>query len=158
VTALRGALPWAVVAVVAGAVIWWLLDQDSTAGTWLFGAFLAAHGAVHLLFLVPAPQVDSSTWPFDMSRSWTISRMGFAAAPVLVIGRGLIGLTLAGFILAALSTVGLVIPSDWWPPLVAASALASSVLLACFFDSQLVVGLAIDAVLLWVALTGLWLP
>jgi hypothetical protein len=157
-SSIRGFLPWAVIAVAAGAVIWWLLEQDSTAGTWLFGAFLAAHGAIHLLFLVPAPEETSTPWPFDMSRSWAIARQGLGRDTVRRIGLVLIGLTLIGFLLAGLSTVGLVIPTEWWQPLVAGSAAVSAGLLILFFSGQLLVGLAIDAVLLWVALTGYWLP
>ncbi len=157
-SSIRGFLPWAVVAVVAGAAIWWLLEQDSTAGTWLMGAFLAAHGAIHLLFLVPAPEATSTPWPFDMSRSWTIARPGLDRHTVRLAGLALIWLTVAGFALAGLSTVGLLVPADWWQPLVAGSALISSALLALFFSGQLVVGLAIDLVLLLVALTGSWSP
>jgi hypothetical protein len=157
-SSIRGILPWAVVATVAGAGIWWLLGQDSTVGTWLLAAFLAAHGAIHLLFAVPAPEDASSAWPFDMSRSWTVVRLGVGVDRVRIAGRALIALTMVGFVLAALSTLGLLIPTEWWRLLVATSALLSSALLILCVSRQLVVGLAIDAVLLWVALAGLWLP
>jgi len=157
-SSLRGFLPWAVVAVAAGTGIWWLLDQGSAAGTWLLGAFLAAHGAIHLLFLVPGPEATSTPWPFDMSRSWTIARLGLDRPTVRLAGLALIWLTVAGFVLAGLSTVGLLVPAEWWQPLVAASALVSAALLVLFFSGQLVVGLAIDLVLLLVALAGSWSP
>ena len=157
-SSLRGFLPWAVFAIVAGAAIWWLLEQDSTAGTWLLAAFLAAHGVIHSLFLVPAPEATSTPWPFDMSHSWTIARPGLDRQTVRLAGLALIWLTVAGFVLAGLSTVGLFVPAEWWQPLVAGSALTSLALLVLFFSGQLVVGLAIDLVLLLVALTGSWSP
>jgi hypothetical protein len=49
-------------------------------------------------------------------------------------------------------------PSSAWPALVVISATASAVMLALFFNPQLVLGLAIDAVLLWVALATVWSP
>jgi hypothetical protein len=45
-----------------------------------------------------------------------------------------------------------------WRAAVVASAAASIVLLALFFNPQLILGLAIDAVLLWVVLAPVWWP
>jgi hypothetical protein len=57
-----------------------------------------------------------------------------------------------------MATVGVLVPSGWWPVLVAASAVASALTLALFFDPQLVLGLGIDALLVWVVLASVWTP
>lgn len=157
-TSMRSVLSWGAVVAVGGVLIAWLLGEGSPAGLWLFAAVLAGHGAVHLLFVVPAPEGTPSPWAFDMSRSWISARLGSGVDASRAVGSGLIALAVVGFILAGLSTVGLIVPSGWWPPIVAASALVSSGLLALYFNGQLVVGLGINALLIWVVLAGLWVP
>jgi hypothetical protein len=77
---------------------------------------------------------------------------------VRMIGVAFIGVVVVGFMLAALATVGVVVPSGAWPALVSFSAVASAVMLVLFFTPQLLLGLAIDAVLVWVALAAVWTP
>lgn len=55
-------------------------------------------------------------------------------------------------------TVGIIVPSGWWPPTVAVSAVTSAILLVLFFEPQLVLGLGMDAVLLWVVVARPWMP
>ena len=112
------------------------------------------------MFAVPAPAATASgpDWPFDMGRSWAITRAGLDRKVVRAIGIGLIGVVVAGFALAALSTAGIVVPAGWWQPTIAVSAVASATLLLLFFESQLVLGLGIDAILLWVVVAGAWTP
>ncbi len=66
-------------------------------------------------------------------------------------------MTLAGYGLAALATLGL-LPSWTWDPAVALGSLASLALLVLCFHPWLVVGVAIDLLLLWVALVAAWYP
>jgi len=77
---------------------------------------------------------------------------------VRAVGVALIAIVVGGFALAAVSTVGIVMPSGWWQAIIAVSAVASAVLLFLFFEPQLVLGLGIDAVLLAVVATGAWVP
>lgn len=159
VKAVVGILPWAVVLLVAGGGIWWLLAREMAAGRWLLAALLIGHGAVHFLFAVPAPATDAGTaWPFDMARSWAIAGAGLDPSMLRVVGTALIAVVVVGSSLAALSTVGIIVPSGWWRPLVAVSAVTSAILLALFFEPRLVLGLGIDVVLLWVVVTSAWMP
>ncbi len=160
VRTMAGTLPWAVVLLVVGAAVWWLLSQDMAAGPWLFAALLIGHGVVHVLFAVPAPAATDggAPWPFDMARSWAVTRTGLDPSLVRGIGAVLIAVTIGAFALAALSTVGLIVPSGWWQPTVALGAIASAATLVLFFEPQLVLGLGLDIVLLWVVVTGAWMP
>ena len=160
VKAMAGTLPWAAVLVVAGAAIWWLLSRDMAAGRWLLAALLIGHGLVHLLFAVPAPAATEggATWPFDASRSWVVTRAGLDLGLVRIIGAVLIAVTVGGFALAALGTVGIVVPPGWWPATVAVGAVASAATLLLFFEPRLVLGLGLDVVLLWIVWTRAWAP
>ena len=67
------------------------------------------------------------------------------------------GVVLA-FVLAGLSTTGIIVPTSAWRMLVAGAAILSIVLVALFFNPQLLLGVGIDAVLLAVVLTAVWNP
>lgn len=149
---------WAIAVAAVGAAIWWLLDRDESAGRWLLGGLLVAHGLVHVLFAVPVSEATGSDWPFDITRSWTITGLDLTTGIVNAIGWVLIGLVIAGFGLAGLSTVGIVVPSGWWHPTVVAGVAATIIALIVFFNPQLVLGSGINAALVWVALGGGWSP
>jgi hypothetical protein len=70
-----------------------------------------------------------------------------------LIGIALVAATIAGFALASLASLGLV-PAPLWAPSVTVGAVASAALLLLFFHPWLVVGLAIDAGLIWAAVGG----
>ncbi len=155
-----GILPWALVVAALGIATWWLLSRDMAAGRWLLAALLIGHGVVHVMFAVPAPAATEGgpDWPFDMAGSWAINGAGLDLNVVRAVGLALIAVVVVGFALAALATVGIVVPSGWWQPTVAVAAIASAVLLVLCFEPQLVLGLGIDAVLLWVVVTNAWVP
>ena len=90
---------------------------------------------------------------FDMAGSWAVTRAGLDLDLVRGIGAVLIAVTVGALALAALSTVGLIVPSGWWQPTIVLGATASAAMLVLFFEPQLVLGLGIDAVLLWVVAT-----
>lgn len=157
---IQSLLPWtAVLALLAGA-IWWLLAREMPAGRWLLAAVLVGHGAVHTLFATPAPQSGEpgSAWPFDMNRSWMITGPGLDAATVRALGVALIAVTVAGFALAALSTVPIAVPAGWWQATIGISAVASTLLLLLFFTPQLSLGIAINGTIGWIAASAVWMP
>jgi hypothetical protein len=144
---------------VAFGVLWFLYDHQIAVGPWLVAALLVGHGAVHGLFLVgrPAATASGPEWPFDLAGSWSISA-GLDLGVARTVAVGLIALVIAGFSLSGLATVGLVLPHTWWPALVSASAGLSLVLLILFFDAQLLVGVMLDLILLWLAIASTWRP
>ena len=160
VKTMAGILPWAAVLVVIGGVVWWLLSREMAAGRWLLAALLIGHGVVHVLFAVPVPAATDggAEWPFNMARSWAITGAGLDANMVRIVGVALITVVVVGFSLAALSTVGILVPSGWWQPIVAVSAVTSAILLVVFFEPQLVAGLGMDVALLWVVVARAWMP
>jgi hypothetical protein len=160
---ITGLWPFVVVLAVIGIAIWWLLGREMALGRWLLGGFLFAHGWVHVMFVMPRPAPAAATaggpeWPFDMSRSWVVTAAGLDPSLVRLIGVVLVVVVAVGFLLAGLATAGILVPSGWWQALVVASAAASALLLALFLSPQLVLGVAIDAVLLWVVLAAVWAP
>ena len=146
-----------------GAVTWFLLDRDIGAGKWLLAGLLLAHGWVHVMFLFPAPDAASATagglaYPFAMSRSWLISNAGLDAGLVRTVGVGVMIVTFAMFALAALATVGWIVPAGWWAGLVLGAAATSTLMLVLFFSPALLLGFAINAALWWLVLATVWNP
>lgn len=127
--------------------------------TLLLAAFLLAHGAIHLSFLSPRPPATAGgpAWPFEIAHSWLLSPLGMSADAIRPVGLGLMAVTMGAFALAALSVFG-VLPAGAWAATVALGAGTSIVLLVLFFDPWLVLGLAIDAVLLWAVIVAHWVP
>jgi hypothetical protein len=158
--AVTGLLPWAVALVLIGAAIWFLYDRQMAAGRWLFAGLLVAHGAVHVLYLVPQPAAAPGglEWPFDIARAWPVSAAGLDPGVVRMVAVGLVGVVVVGFVLAGLATVGVVVPTTWWPALVGLSAALSLVVLVLLFDPQLLAGVVLDLVLIWLAILTDWRP
>lgn len=158
-----GLAPFALGVAVFGGVIWFLLGRNIGLGKWLLAAFLMGHGFVQMMFLFPRPATAAATaggveYPFDMARSWLITGVGLDPGAVRAIGVALVAAVAIGFVLAGLASVGLLIPSGWWQGLVVGSTVASLALMTVFFSPGLLIGFAIDAVLLWVALASVWTP
>jgi hypothetical protein len=125
----------------------------------LVAAFLLAHGAIHAAFISPRPPATAGgpAWPFDLGHSWVLAPLGLDPAVGRLLGVALVALTLGGFALAALSALGIG-PAGLWPAAVTIGAIASIALLALFFHPWLVLGVAIDLVLLWAVLVANWEP
>lgn len=157
-TEMRSVLMWALLVAVVGLATWWLVATEVAAGTWLIAAFLAAHGLVHLLFVAPAPAEATSTWAFDTSRSSVAERLGTDAAALRIVGTAAVLATAGGFVLAALATLGWLVPTGWWEPMTLSATVLSMVVLGLYANRQLVVGLGIDVVLLSVVLFSAWAP
>ena len=125
----------------------------------LIAGFLLAHGPSTLASSRrdhPRSPADHP-WPFDLERSWLETRLGVTAGTVRLLGLALVAATIGGFALAALATLG-ILPSGAWGATVAVGSLASLALLIVGFHRWLFIGIAIDVVLLWVALVAAWTP
>lgn len=120
--------------------------------------FLAAHGLIHASFLGrPPATAGGPEWPFSLAGSWALTPLGLDAAASRLVGLGLIAVVVAGYLLGAVAYLGIG-PEAVFVPAVVVASVASLVLLAVFFHPWLVLGLAIDAVLLWAVLGNGWLP
>ena len=120
---------------------------------------LLAHAAIHVAFIAPPPAAtaDGPAWPFTTHDSWLFSRLGVGANEAHLVALALVAVTLAGFAFAALVAVGIA-PSWLWTPAVVTGAVASLAMLIAFFHPWLVLGVAIDVVLLWASLAASWAP
>lgn len=160
---IRALGPLAIGAVVVGAVTLWLLETNPAVGRWLLAAILFGHGWVHLMFLFPKPAPPESgkpatDWPFDLRASWLAPRVGSGPGALVVVGRGLAVVTFVLSTLAALATVGILVPPAWWQGLVVAFSLASLAMLVVWFAPMLLLGILIDVALVWLAIAGPWSP
>jgi hypothetical protein len=120
---------------------------------------LLAHAAIHVAFVAPSPPVtaDGPAWPFTTSGSWILSRLGIGPGEAHALALALVAVTLAAFALAAIAAVGIVPLALWTPAIVMGSA-ASLTLLITFFHPWLVLGVAIDVALMWLAVAVGWAP
>jgi hypothetical protein len=156
---LTSLMPLAALLVVVGGLVWWLLERGSAAGPWLVAAILFAHGWVHLVFLLPAPEHrpgdEGADNPFDMDRSWLIER-GIGTDPIHRVGTAVAILTFLTLAAAALAVLGWLVPAGWWIGLVTIGVIGSTVLLVLFFAPTLVLGFIINAGLISLAIQTTW--
>jgi hypothetical protein len=120
---------------------------------------LLGHGLVHAAFLAPPPPatVGGPPWPFDLREPRVLQSLAIRSDQWRLVGIALVALTIAAFSLAALATLG-VAPASLWAAGVIVGGVASLGILILFFHPWLVAGLAIDLVLLWVAIVAQWTP
>jgi hypothetical protein len=110
----------------------------------LAGVVLFAHGAIHVLYLVRNP--DDPNYPFNIESSWLVP--GSARRPVAI---ALIIATVAAFALLALAVWGVPGLADGWPVITIVASVISLVLLIAFWHRWLFIGVAIDLVLIAIA-------
>jgi hypothetical protein len=161
--ALLDLLPIGLGVAIAAVVTWFLLDRNWALGKWLLAALMLFHGWVHVMFVFPQPEGASATegglaWPFDMSGSWLIGGAVLDGGLVRTLGIGLILIVVGTFVLAALSTMGWLVPAGWWSGLVIGGAAASTLMLVTFFSPALLLGFAINGALTWLVLASVWSP
>lgn len=101
---------------------------------WLAGAFLVAHGLVHLAIWLPRAQNP----PFDVNRSPFAGDVRVAA----------LALAVAAAVLLVVGGAGLVAGTSWWAAVTVAGAAVSAALLLLTFSRWFLVGLAINAVII----------
>lgn len=110
---------------------------------------LAAHFS--LTPFAPAPAGKASFyWPFAAdSRSWLTTLGGLPQSLGSVITPLLAGLAGLGFLMAALSLFGWVVPANWWLPTIVVAVVASIGLYSLYFGLWSLLPIAIDSVLVW---------
>lgn len=113
---------------------------------YLFGLFLLVHGLIHLSFIQPEPKVQpgAPAWPFDITTSW----VGLPSEILKPIGILLTIVAAVGFALAALGTIGILIPTEWLKLIVIVSSVVSLLLIGLFWNNWFVVGPLIDIALI----------
>lgn len=121
--------------------------------------FLLAHGAVHLLFFSPQPPATTGgpPWPFDVTHSWVLGPLGVDAVTSRALAIALIAVILGAFALAGIAAIGIA-PAGLWPVAVTIGGVASIAVLVLFFHPWLLLGIAIDVVLLWAVNVASWAP
>ena len=122
-------------------------------------AFLLVHGAIHAGYISSRPPATAGgpAWPFTLDRSWLLAPLGAGPDVARLVGLALFAATMGGFAIAAIAVVGFV-PAAFWPAGVSVGAIASLALLLLFFHPWLLLGVAIDLVLLWAVLIADWAP
>lgn len=112
---------------------------------WFLGAFLIAHGLVHVMYFVPEPQDQSGLdWPFHLDRSWVLSGQAMRA-----VGSILAALAVVAFLVAA---VAVLVDAAWWTMAAAAAAAVSLLLMILFLQPLIMLGILINVFVLSVAL------
>jgi hypothetical protein len=121
--------------------------------------FLLAHAAIHIGFISPRPPVTAGgpAWPFDVGHSWILGPLGIDAATSRALAIALIAVILGGFALAGIAAIGIA-PAGLWPVAVTIGGVASIAVLVLFFHPWLLLGIAIDIVLLWAVNVANWAP
>jgi hypothetical protein len=160
---LREMLPLAAGVALFGLLIAVLLQGGNLVGNWLLAAFLLGHGWIHAMYVMPQPKATATTasgaqWAFELDHSKLLAPLGLTVSGQRTLGTLLVAGIIAGFSIAALATVPLIVPAEAWSALVVGSSVASLALMGLFFHRGLIIGIAIDVVLLWVALASVWLP
>jgi hypothetical protein len=155
-----------------GLLIAWLLQSGNLVGSWLLGLFLVMHGLIHLIWINPpkpvqrgaAAAVPAAVTAGDwgafrgLDYSWLLSGPGTPANQVRLLGQVLVVSTVIAYTLAALASIPMVVPASAWPALIVGGTAASLTLMLLFFHRNLIIGLVINAVLVWVVLTSAWTP
>lgn len=121
------------------------------------GLILVSHGFIHLLYLMRRPR-GAKKWPFTLSYSWLLSRLGLSESVVRRIGLVALGLTILGFVLVGLALFHFFGLQEYWTSLVLGATVASLAVLLLFWNIQLITGVAIDLVLLYFVLARDWTP
>ena len=109
--------------------------------SWLFSAFLVAHGLVHVVMWAPPTATDA---PFDVHASPVFGEVRVVSTVGALVAGGL--LVVAGIAYAPGA-------GWWWVPGTAGALLSAAVMLLTF-SPWWVFGLAIDAAIVWFAVAS----
>ena len=118
--------------------------------------FLILHGLVHaILAMVPNPEAPGSGFATFFSRSWLLGNLGLPESAVRTIALILAAIATIGFVATGL---GILVPFAWWRPLAMASAAVSLLFLIIYWNSYLIIGVAIDILILAALIFTNWTP
>ncbi len=106
----------------------------------------------------PPRAEGAAEWPFAIEKSWLVTNLGVSVEFMQPVAVLLLTITVAALVGAGLAAIDLLVPAGWWPALVVTGAAASLLLLTLFFHPWLVIGVAIDVVLLYLVLVNGWDP
>jgi len=101
----------------------------------LIGAFFIAHGLVHILYRIKPPD---EKWPFSLSYSWLLTRLGLKEGTLRRLGTVLWVSAMAGFILGALGIFGTPLLKEVWRPMAATSSIISIILIGLFWHKNFI--------------------
>ncbi len=123
--------------------------------------FTAAHFCMGFINPSAGGTGGALIFPFatDAPTRWVFGGLdGGPLALVVPIMIGLAAIAVLAFTLALLAAIGLWVPADLWRTLVLVGAGCSAVVLVLHPSVWIVLPLALDAVLAWVAWTSAWTP
>ena len=127
--------------------------------TTIVALFLILHGLVHgILAMVPDPNAPEARFATFFSRSWLLAGLGLPESAARVIAIILAAAATIGFIAAGLALLDILVPLDWWRALAITSAVVSLLLLVIFWNLYLIIGVAIDVVILVTLIFTDWTP
>jgi hypothetical protein len=116
----------------------------------LLALFLIVHGSIHIGY------VCGPAWPFAATDPWLVTVLGADPDTVRAVGIGLVLVTFAAFLLAAVAATGLV--RSLWRPIVVIGSGVSAIVLLLFVTPWTLPGLAINALLVWATVVVGWRP
>ncbi len=109
---------------------------------YVIAAFLIINGLIHI-------GISLGIWRSGWGRAWLPGDV------VRQIGGPLMLAATTGFVAAGLGLLGL---AGWWRDVTAAAALVSILVMVIFWDARQVLGLILDAAVLWALLVAHWPP
>jgi hypothetical protein len=125
----------------------------------IIAIFLILHGLVHaILAMVPNPNSPEPQFATFFSQSWLLSGLGLSESAAKSIAIILAVIATIGFVATGLALLDILVPFDWWRALAIASAVVSLILLISFWNLYLIVGVAIDVIILVTLIFTDWTP
>ena len=128
---------------------------------WLFAALLVLQAHFAASYLVPLDREAQGefggllrwAWPWSIGDGGLLGRIPPASGEYPISGVWLGGSAALLFILAALAVVGWWVPFGWWRVLALVGANLSLLLMVGFFGATKLVPMALDLLVLWLAIT-----
>jgi hypothetical protein len=123
--------------------------------------FVAAHFAMGYLNPSAGGSGGALIFPFatDAPSRWAFGGLDGGPLVLLIpVMIGLAGIAVLAFVLGVLATFGLVVPTNLWRPLVLIGVACSVTLLVLHPSVWILLPLALNAGLAWVAWTSTWTP
>ena len=125
----------------------------------IIAIFFILHGVAHgILAMAPEPNAPEARIGEFFSRSWLLARLGLSRAAGRRLAITLAAMATIGFVATGLAILDILIPPDWWRALAMASAAVSLLLLAISWNRYLIVGIAVDALILLASALTTWTP